>query len=168
MLRYHIRPPRRPTNKPVTKAITQQRRAEQTDKLFQAFISVYFCLMGLLVLGVVIFQAQAGAAPRVGDQLRFNHAVLGPGFAPTSVAAHSIAAPWAKPGAACTLDERAMIDEGGTFTIAALETNGAVLDWAGGPTDAKQPCPASSAIFVSAEGLGQLRWAVQRHRPPLR
>jgi hypothetical protein len=167
MLRYHNKPPRRHMDKPVTKAIAQQRRAESTDKLFQAFSSVYFSLMGLIILGLVIFQGYASAAPRVGDQLHFNHAVLGPGFAPTSVAAQSIAGPLAKPGAACTLDERAMIDEGGTFTIAALETNGAVLNWAGGPTDAKQPC-APGAVFVSMDGLGKLRWAVERHRPPLR
>jgi hypothetical protein len=155
-------------DKPVTKAIAQQRRAEAADKLFQAFISVYFCLMGLIILCLAIFQAQASAVPRVGDQLRFNHAVLGPGFAPTSVAAQSIAGPWAKPGAACTLDERAMITEGGTFTITALETKGAVLNWVGGPTDAKQPCPAPGAVFVSEDGLSKLRWAVERHRPPLR
>ena len=167
MLRYTNKPPRRHADKPVTKAITQQRRAESTDRLFQAFISVYFCVTGLILLGAVIFQGFASTAPRVGDQLRFSTTVLGPGFAPTSVEAQSIAGPRAKPGAACTLDERTLIAEGGIFTITALEQNGAVLNWAGGPTDAKQPC-GPGAVFVSTAGLGQLRWAVERHRPPLR
>lgn len=168
MLRYSKRPPPRDTNKPVTKAIAQQRRAEGRDQRFQSVISFYFVCMGLLLLGAVIAQTIATSAPRVGDQLTFNRALLGPGFIPASLEARPVTGPWSNPGTACKLTTHDMMASGGTITITALERGNAVLNWAGGKTDAQAPCPALASLLISDNALSTLRAAEHPHRPPMR
>ena len=144
MLRYPNRPPRRPRAKAEAKVATR-RSPKWWPVRLNATQDVFMTLIAALTLVKFVSVAIANPAPVAvpGDmvQLSMAHPIM----SYETIPARELASPWAKPGAACTLDVALMAKEGGTFSVQAVRKDGLMLSWAGGPTDnAGAACSSAS------------------------
>ena len=161
-------PPRRRADKPVTKAMAQQRRTEALNRRARLAFSIFYGLAAM----VIIFNAAnrapiAGSGPQVGDMLHVTASAIAPDAALATVPARLIAGPWAHPGLACTLDEAVMAKAGGTLTVLAVRADGAMLSWTGGATAQTGSCPAPGQIMVSPADYHALTQISVARRPPM-
>lgn len=164
MLRYPVKPPQRPQQKAVTKAVARQRRTEALNRRFRLACDMFCCLAAGIVIGGMVKGPIAVPAPKMGDMLLVSKAEIAPGASLADVPAHLVAGPWAHKGQACTLDEAVMQAPGGTLTVLALRPDGVMLSWVGGATARENTCPAPAQVLVSeADYNTLLQITVPRH-----
>jgi hypothetical protein len=149
MLRYHNRPPRRLRPKPEAKVATRpapkwwQVRADSRQNLIMMLVAV-------VTLVRFVSAAIANPAPVAvpGDIVPLGTARSMTPY--ETIQVRALATPWAKPGAACTLDVARMAHEGGAFSVLAVRNDGVMVSWAGGPTaapaEACQPGPGGLLV----------------------
>jgi hypothetical protein len=166
MLRYDNKPPRRREQKPVTKAMAQQRRTEALNGHARMAFTVFYSLAAVvIVVGMAGKMPMAAATPQVGDVLHISTAARAPGALLATVQARLVTGPWAHPGLACTLDESVMAVPGGTLTVLARRSDGVMLSWAGGATANTASCPAPSQVLVSPSDYRALTQISVARRP---
>jgi hypothetical protein len=159
MFTSNNRRPKQPAEKPVTKAIAQQKKTEKRLRKFdQAIIVVY----GFLVL-VVLARSLGGnfsfswPVAQVGDRLVYSAASLAVTAPTTSVPAALVSGPWSRPGRSCVLDMSTMAKPGGAAMVTAIRPDGVMMLWAGGPTaSGAANCSTNSPILVSNENYTRL------------
>jgi hypothetical protein len=158
MLRYHNRPPRRPRPKTEAKVATRrtpkwwQVRADSTQDFFMTLIAG-------LTLAKFVSVAIANPAPVAvpGDIVQLSTARTITPY--ETIQVHQLATPWAKTGAACTLDVSLMAHEGGALSVLAVRKDGVMASWAGGPTAAAgESCQAGNGglLIPAADYSGLL------------
>jgi len=167
MLRYHNKPPKRP-EKPVTRAVAQQRRTELSKRRFRLAIEIcYVTLVGFLLLqwaGGGLSAAERVAQP--GDMLRIAANEVPPGARASAVPANLVLSPQGRAGPTCTLDEHVMLKPGGTLTVLEARANDVVLAWAGGATAAgADACPKAAQLLVSDADYEKLYAVTQVPKP---
>jgi hypothetical protein len=158
MLRYQNKPPRRRLDKPVTKAITVQRRTEALNRRIRIGFAVFYSLAATVLLCTAVAKTPlaAGPSPQVGDVLQITTAATAPGAPLATVPARLLAGPWAHPGQGCWLDEEMMREPGGTLTVLAVRSDGIMLSWVGGDTARIASCPAPGQFMVTAPDYQRL------------
>lgn len=166
MLRYHDKPPRRRVEKPVTKAMAQQRRTEALNRRARMAFTIFYGLAAMVIVCSAAAKTPvSGPTPAVGDELPVSSAATALEAPVADVPARLLAGPWAQPGQGCWLDETVMRDPGGTLTVLAVRPDGIMLSWVGGATAHLASCPAGGQFLVSVADYDALLQITMPRRP---